>query len=165
MLLLFICIGLGAGLGIWISHDIVIHNREYIFPVLMMAFCGVIVAALASGILTVVAPTICVNPETTSLVHLTSSSSSSYYIGSQYVNQDLTYFYFTKEEDGAIIGHSVRAGLGKIYESAEDAPQVTTYTVEPSFPWRLFMLFPTAQICSVDFKVPSGTVQPSYQVG
>lgn len=166
MLLLGIAVVAGLVAGFLITHsDRSSILADYIVTMVGSTIVSLIIAFVLSIFVTLWAPVSCTSPHPTGLIRLSSAPDSHYYVNSQYINQDLTYFYFTKDSDGAIISHSVRAGLGKIYENAGETPTVVTYSAETDLPWRLFMFMPTTWTCSVDFKVPPGTVQPSYQVG
>lgn len=134
--------------------------------VVLFVFLGIFVGVMINFFIIILAPMDCIATPARSL-HSLVSSDPRYYVESRYIDQSLVYTYFVEEPDGALTTHSVRAGLGKIYERSDVAPMVVVYQSQLISPWRqmAFLGADRTTVCSVNFTVPSGTVQPSYQVG
>ena len=175
--MLFVIVGGVVAVGLWVAFVLTdgLFDRSDIIP---CAFFVLLFAALGAGIGCIPATVIGAKVEGTceanraaTLVDLFDATGPSghFFLGTGFVNDQLTYFYFTKEGDYYV---SHRETFAHIYEDADGSPTVQTFTYELPGPVILghalpgeWFAFNTGWRCSTDFHVPPGTVMSGYRVG
>jgi hypothetical protein len=176
-MLLLVGILLGIAASCWFVYgdrDVFFHDGAVgcTFAGLSLVF-GIIVGGLfgfiAAEAVGQVAPGACVHQVNMPLVDLfdTTGPQGHFYLGSGYINNKLTYFYYTKESDGHYQINDVEGSLGRIYEDSPAQPYVNTatYEVKPGI-WDFLAGGATGDhTCTTDFHVPANSVQQGYHVG
>lgn len=176
--MLFIILGFLIATGITLYFTFKIPNNDagdYLFGSFLAIFFG----AMGAGVGLVPAAIIGANVQGTctitqkeQLVDLFDNTGPQghFYLGSGYVNQRLTFFYFTKQ-DGYITYHQTT--FAYIYEDNPEIPYVVIsqyHLPSPNFlgrkwPGEWFAITSGDWQCSTDFHVPSKTVMNNYRVG
>lgn len=90
-------------------------------------------------------------------------TSGQFYLGSGYINSYLSYFYYTQDSDGAIIGNSLMANQVKIYQDDSRNPRIESYTYHLSGWWGFFFI--ATHGCTSIIHIPPGSINNNYQVG
>lgn len=102
--------------------------------------------------------------ETIPLVALQDGSgvSGNFFLGSGYIKNDLTYYYYQQGSDSGIYGKTVKAEKAVIYEDQEDTPIVREWhCMSIGASWQWAVCVPRTE---TEFHVPKGSVLSQYKM-
>ncbi len=141
--------------------------------VLMGLFMGVMIGGLIAIVVTVV-PTFwlqsqntCVNNQKYNLISLRDSIGiqGAFFIGSGYINNTLSYFYYQQMPDGGYQANSLDMSQAEVYQDEQKHPYIQSYNITFKNPLLNYILIPNVVwSCQSALHIPKNSILQNYSL-